>query len=427
MAILANKQHALGREKFYFAKKETTFATVAVPAGTDAVRVLNSQFSFTRIRDNRADARATRSLLERITGKREASWSVELYILPSGSLGVAPDAGPLFEAAMGIETVNAATSVVYSLSPTQNMPSLQLYEVMIARQGVALANSNIGILSQLLVGAYVEKMTISLSGGEQPKVSFEGTASDYALTGVGTLTSSPAGAATFTINTDETVNFLPRDTIAGAAHNDSGLTKVGSLVDIRNETTGALIAGTDGKIVTDVNGDTITVSAVVTATTGNLLTPMVPASVTTTGNPVAGILGSLTLQDSESPASTITMPVTSFDVSVTNGTKALTDEAFQQAMTDFIPGYREVTGTLSFRARRDIIKMLAQRKQFNTKALVVTIGDTAGKKLTISVPRAELEFSDVSVPEADEALLTLPWRAISSSETAEDEISLTFE
>ena len=87
----ATTDHALGRNLRFFCKKEAAAggaygtASQEALAGADAAKVLSSSMEFTVTRNDRMDARGTRSIQERITGKQEVSWSCESYLLPAGS------------------------------------------------------------------------------------------------------------------------------------------------------------------------------------------------------------------------------------------------------------------------------------------------------------------------------------------------------
>jgi len=141
---------------------------------------------------------------------------------------------------------------------------------------------------------------------------------------------------------------------------------------------------------------------------------------------VNGISGSLVLNS-------VTLPVTAFDVTVTNGVKALSDEAFEKGTSDFVAGYRSVKGNISVRARKDFIKSLAQRyvqttatadPTFSSVALVVTLGGTTGYKVVATMSKIEIDFAGIEVPEAEEAVLSLPFTALGTS--GSDELTLAW-
>jgi hypothetical protein len=103
--------------------------------------------------------------------------------------------------------------------------------------------------------------------------------------------------------------------------------------------------------------------------------------------------------------------------------KVIGDEALTDSVTDYIAFTREVTGSLSIRARKDHLKWLASRPQFTAHDLEIIVGETAGKRFKIDIPKAEFEFEALEVPEAEEAVMSLPFRALGTS--GDDEITLT--
>ena len=392
--------HALGRNRKFYVNEETTYidsenvATDFVkPAGTDAAVILNASFTPAQERKVRDDARASRSVLEQITGKKSATWSVESYVLPNGSAGTAPDLGPLFKGAMGTETVSGGTRVTYSLNTNQDLGSFSLTQFF---------NET---FMETLTGCYVNSMTISVAGGEEPKVTFEGESSGLYIP----TTTSPsaaqltAGESTATVDGSGTGTSF--DVHAGEGENF----KPGSVISVGSDT---------DLVVTAVSNDTITVDSSITFTDDDEVKPFAPTE-TVAGSPIAGILGSLTLAGNS-------LPITSFEVTVANNNKGIADEAFVAGTSDYVPGFRDVTGSLSIRCRRDLAIEIGKRLDFGTQAIVVTCGDTAGKKLIIEIDDAEFEVAAVDTPQSDEVVVPMNFRALATS-AGEDEIVIKFE
>ena len=392
--------HALGRNRKFYVNEETTYidsenvATDFVkPAGTDAAVILNASFTPAQERKVRDDARASRSALEQITGKKSATWSVESYVLPSGTAGTAPDLGPLFKGAMGTETVSGGTRVTYSLNTSQDLGSFSLTQFF---------NET---FMETLTGCYVNSMTISVAGGEEPKVTFEGESSGLYIP----TTTSPsaaqltAGESTATVDGSGTGTSF--DVHAGEGENF----KPGSVISVGSDT---------DLVVTAVSNDTITVDSSITFTDDDEVKPFAPTE-TVAGSPIAGILGSLTLAGNS-------LPITSFEVTVANNNKGIADEAFVAGTSDYVPGFRDVTGSLSIRCRRDLAIEIGKRLDFGTQAIVVTCGDTAGKKLIVEIDDAEFEVAAVDTPQSDEVVVPMNFRALATS-AGEDEIVIKFE
>jgi len=387
----ASTDHALGRNLRFFCKKESAAGgaygtdSQEVLAGADAAKVLSTSMEFTVARNDRMDSRSTRSVQERITGKQEVSWSCESYILPAGGT-TAPDIDPLIEGAMG-GAFGASVAKTYNLTDTNALPTIHM------------ARTANGVFREDLFGAYVEEMTISGSGGEEPKISFSGSAFNYALTGTGITEGTGSSATALITESGNGVNFM-----------------VGSVISFNS---------LDDKVVTAKSSDTLTIQSS-SWSDAQAITPTTYTE-TTAGNPVNGITGSLTLNS-------VTLPVTAFDVTITNGIKGLSDEAFEKGTSDFVAGYRSVKGSVSVRARKDFIKSLAQRyvqtaatadPSFSSIPIRIDMGSTSGKTVVIFMDTAEIDFGAIDVPQAEEAVLNLPFTALATS-SGGDEIRIAW-
>lgn len=373
--------HALGRQRKFFAKAETTYATGVTPAASDAIKVLKTNMAFKQAREDRMDSRASASVLESITGRKEVTWGCEGYLIPSGTAGTAPDIGVLIKAIMGIETVNAVTSVVYTLTASQSV-----------RASLSLLREWSVVASERCVGAVPHTMNLKASGGERPRISFEGFASDLYGTGRTTLNGALSGGETSVPVTDG--SFL----------------EAGSLISIGSST--------GPHTVTAVSTNTLTVTPSVSGAQSDLaeVIPYVPSE-TTAGSPVAGITGSFVIAGT-------TIPVTGFELSIKTNDAPVDDEAFQSTVTDYIPGFREVTGKFDIRVRRDLYKWIRAAKLFGVRDLAVTIGATAGSILTVDMNYTELDFGELEDSEAEVVKCSIPFKCKGSS--GEDEVSLTF-
>ena len=399
------KLHALGRNLKFFVTPETTLGTYAAlsdPASstTQGMRVLSSSMEYNQERVDRADARGdTRSLEDRITRRVECTYSVESYLLPSGTAGTKPDIDLLLKAVMGTgveggsQTVGSVTGVgcKYTLTATQAMDSF------------ALTRETSGVVQQRMRGCYGAEFTITGSGADEPKISFTGTGID--MWNVGRTTADGAVVAPTT--------SLSLDVAAGTGLQlGTPSASYPAQIDI-----GALV----NYEVTGVTSDTATITPAASWADGAVIKPYSPA-LDDSGVPINGVSGSVTVAGTLSA-----MPITAFDITVNNNTKAINDEAFTNLMTDFIPGFRSVTGNITVRANQDQIIELNKRKNFGTRDVEIVLGTTspAGSYAVISMPKCEFGFGALEIPEAEEATFTLPFTALASG-TGENEIVLGF-
>jgi len=391
--------HALGRNRKFYAVDETTFGTFVKPTGGDAVKVLSASFDPSQERKNREDSRATRSHIadDQIDGKKAASWSVEAYLIPSGdatnSTTIVPDIDQLLTKALGTGTATSSPSkMTYSLNSNQDLGSLTLVQHF---------NET---FMEALTGCYVNSMTLSIAGGEEPKLSFEGGSSG---TFIPTTTSSTTGASTATV--DGSGSGTTVDVQSGEGKNF----KVGSVIKVGSDDNGGA-----GYEVTGISGDQLTVGTSITSYTDlDAVVPFAPDE-TVAGQPIAGILGSLTVDGSS-------FPITSFEVTVTNNMKAIEDEAYQAGTTDYVPGFRDVTGSLSIRCRRDLAIEIGKRPDFTNRNVVVTCGSATGATVTTTLARCQFQVSGVETPQSDEVVIPLEFKALAST-AGDNEITIAF-
>lgn len=433
MPLTAAGPYALGRNKIWFTEKETTCGTPVVPTDANKMCVLSSSFDFSQARTDRTDCKfTTRSMTERITGRRTVSWNMEMFLLATPDIGPDPDeANPpqmeeLIECCMGKVGVDSGAEVLYALEGSQEaVQTLTIYEHL---------ND---VLSQQAVGAWVEEMTISISGGEDARISFSGGAFDLTQTGRAALLGAEASSQTVLTLKEigDVFNFEGR-TLNG------GSVEIGSLVSLVNSigkdnVDNGVGPNFEGYRVTDVNTDTneITVAPplVIGAAADDLVMPYLPGNSTASrdivppaGEVIPGILGSFVLGDAVVNTNPLTFPVTAFTVTLTNNFKAFEDTVFEEAVSDFVPGMRNVEGEFTLRGRRDHIKELIKRKSFLPRYLTATLGSQAGRTLRLDMPKIEMLFSAVTVPEDEEVLIPIPFKALATDETSDDELTLTF-
>ena len=404
------KLHALGRNLKFFVTPETTlgsYVALAAPASstTEGMRVLSSSFEYAQERVDRADARGdTRSLENRITRRVECTYSVESYLLPSGTAGTAPDIDLLLKAVMGTGAIGGsqevgsitATGCKYTLSATQAMDSF------------CLTRETSGVVQQRMRGCYGGEFTITGSGADEPKITFSGTGIDMWNVGRAVTTNSGSSAT----------QYVEVGSGSAAVNMSKMFSTASSSYPVQVK-----LGSTDNVEIVDVsstNGD-ITLGSAQSWSIGDVIQPYSPA-LSDSGVPINGVSGSVTVADTVSA-----MPITAFDITVSNNTKAINDEAFTNLMTDFIPGFRSVTGNITVRANQDQIAELNRRRDLGTRNVEMILGDTSspGNYVVVSMPKCEFGFGALEIPEAEEATFTLPFTALASG-TGENEIVLGF-
>jgi hypothetical protein len=380
-----NQGHALGRNRRDFIKKESTPFTFETLADANALKLLNFSLNLAHERGDREDWRPQRSIMERITRRKVGSWSLEAYMLPSGTAGTAPDLGAVLEVAFGIApTVVGGTSVTYNLTPNQNMGTFS------AHQGFPIASGQ--AYGKTARGCWAESLGISINGTDAPRITAEGGCADVAHSGFGTSSATSSGT-TITLQSGEGAYFQP-----------------GSFI---------IVQGGDIRSVVSIAGDVLTVNSATAVSTGHWVAAWQGVTPVTVGAPLGGITGGITIGGD-------TVSAVSMDINLANNHKAIDDEALASTVEDYIPGFRSVTGTIAVRARGDYLKYMLRRQAFAPVAVNVTVGNVAGSRIKFNMAAVEIEYGEDQVPGDAEVTLQLPFKALGSS-AGDNELVIAFD
>jgi hypothetical protein len=379
----------------HFAKKQAAFDTIEAFAATDAVSpVLGSmKLEPTQSFEKLKEAVGTASLQAEAKGQRGGKWSGQFYVKPAAA-GTAPDIGDILEAAMG-SVADGDTDVVYSLSDTAKI-GLQLMQQV---------GSN---LQQVASGGYVEQLSIEASGASTPTITASG---GYARHGWAAECVGPAAG----ISGGETTFTLP------AAHR--GALGVGAVVKLgTQDNSGA------GYTVTAYNWDTgvVTFAPALAAAPGGSVAAdaaIVPIAPT----PTVGGTVIEAMQHSLSVAG-VSLGFISASVSLNTGIKGLDKEATTDRVNRLARGERVVEGELQvffLDGATGNAAIAGRAWNGTTQAISLRLGpDAAGKRMTISIPKARLEVVAWSVPGDDVVTGSLKFVARQSSAAA-DEMTIT--
>jgi hypothetical protein len=389
--VTIEQRSVLARDQVVFAGAQSTLDTMTVPAAGDAMRVTKCAIAYEQAREDRMDNRQSAGLVKRISGKRAVTAEIEEYLRASGSAGTAPDDQDLWQSLFGTETVNGGTSVVYTFSSTQARQLISLHQA----HGTT---TNCDLL-QSIVGMAIAKLKIGIQGNNPVKLAWSGVGRRLVTTGPVVLNGAMSASTTMVIATADT-NSIEVDSVVA-------------------------VGATTGNRVTAKTGASCTLTSAATASDGASVMPYVPAE-TLSGEVIAGIDGSFTLVG---PAGSASVYILAAEVEIDVGIKAYDDEYGSVHVTDFGTGWRKVTGSVTFRVRRDQIQRIlaAKNDSFTARAMTIVCGGSAGSTLTLSIPYAELSFRGIEFPEnGDESTVQVPFVALASGDTANDELSATF-
>lgn len=376
---------AVGREEKLFAVTESAYgAAAAAAAAGNAVRfrTLNIDQKIERIQ--RDDKRSTRSYLETVVRRKSVAWSISGYLLPGGALGTAPDGwDDILEAGFGIETVNASTSVVYTLAK-EFSNSVTLHRAV----GAAAATD---VFSEMVRGCVVDRLSFTLGGNTETMITASGFGADVLRAG------------TSTVNTDSGTSLV-------VASGDGTKFDAGMYIDVD------VISGV---LISAVSTDTLTVASHTAQSNGELVSPSAcnqSQTFTSTAHPISGILGSASIGGSSHA-------IISAQIDLDNGAKGHNDRFGSDKVNDYHFGNRRVSGSVVIRLDSTTFNTVAKTKNATTQALSLVSGTTAGSIATFTLGQVMFDYSMIPSNPVDDILVTLPFIAYGSS--GEDELSLT--
>jgi hypothetical protein len=153
--------YATGYREVIFLVPETVFGVPVHPAATNAAQFLTADISVAHERVNRNDKTSFRSYRERITHRKSGTWSMNLYVLPSGSNLVAPDITDALERGFGTlravpnsAVVAGSTTTVINITPTHGLN----YQV---GDGIGLLNAAGELEISFIKTILVDALTVS--------------------------------------------------------------------------------------------------------------------------------------------------------------------------------------------------------------------------------------------------------------------------
>lgn len=380
----------IGSEEQFYISSETTFGTFVKPNTNDAISIKKSSFEIAQVRENRNDKRNSRSVYERVTRKKTASFTVTMYALPSGTAGTAPDIDAVLEAVYGNHTNTPATSDVYTLTKDINK-SFTMHRILDDDW------------SESITGAVIDKITYRFKAEEEVEIEISGMAANYVHTSKTTLSASAASGSTGI-------------TVANA----SDFLSVNSVVKVGSQTNSGA-----GFRVTAIAGTAVTLESALSAdvTISSVVCPYFPNG-TVAGSPLTCIDGSVTF-DGDAHY------IQDFEVTLTNNLRMRNDEfgyAYARGFTASSRRMVEFSGTvyLDTDATAGTAYLRGKSQDFDNIAIVVTAGSTAGRIMSVSLPYAELNVLALEIPEEEEPTFALTGIAKASA-SMEDEISNTWQ
>jgi hypothetical protein len=371
-----------GEEQVAYLVAESTYGVAVVPAATDAFRCSSFNITPNYDRPEVPETGATRSLQERVTGRKGCTWSISFANRPSGTAGTPPDYHLALKHALGSYTNNASTSDVYTPLKDPSALSLSGYRLL---EGVL----------EGFYGGVVTNVTFNWSGDDFGTITVSGEAKD--MLWAGTDAADGAGSTATTLIVDDGDFFSKYAVIE-------------------------LDGGASAIQVTAVSGENLTIAAS-TWSDNDVVTPYLPAP-TLAGSPLYGTDGTLSLDGGATDISHI-----SGSLSIDTGI-GLYNRGFGTASATgvVLPSPRRVSGNLSFliEDNGNYAALRGEAANATTQDIVVDVGTTSGSICQFDMSRCEFDAAPISdgsgLIEA-----SLSFTALTSTATAtEDELTLTY-
>lgn len=382
---------ALARQQTIFCLKETTAGTLVHPAsaGTTPYTIaagyaeLNQEPSFT----NSEEIINSRDVIDRFVDKRPAgTWSIPIYVKPSGTAGTAPMGDVLFECLMGTKATVALTSVTYTQAITK--PSFSLW---LMRGHMLLFASGCTVTD------------CKLDGGTKgsPMLTFSGGCMRMGWCGEDTLSGAEAqGQTVIGVNNPE------RFSVGAKIWN--------STADDDNTNAGYTITEVD------VSGNTITISPAVAPVggwaSGSTIKPYLPAG-TDVGTPVLARTVSVDIGALTDKA------LQSYSLSVSDPVMYPEEISTDEYPTAYIEDARNITFDFQMYLRQTDVAFFYDGFSNTEVEVVINMGDTAGSTVTWTMGQVSLSVPKVQTS-APAISLNISGLALGSS--GEDSLEIAF-
>jgi hypothetical protein len=438
-----HNNYAVGYREVIFLVPEVTYGVPVHPAPTNAIQFLTADLNVTQERVNRNDKTATRSYRERISHRKSGTWSVNLYVLPSGSNTVAPDIHEALERGMGImRTVPNGVTVAGSTTTTINVAVASGANYQID-DAVGFLNAVGEIEYSFITGIAADVLTVS------PGFSVAPTA---AATMYGTITFKLGNVLTsltttrvldnlVTVYTGCFVNDIAFDfpgdgeatmTIGGGCKEEwsSGTSTLGAAMLV-GATTAQVATGEGDRfqpntravilaeganteevvLVTAVVGDVLTVTRAQAGTVASAhaisaeIGPFEPA-MTVAGSPITGTKGEFVITGTAGARNK--HETTAQGLTIGNNANLRNNAIGQEAATGFFStAKRDVGWSTTLWLTKDKMAYYNRAKRFVLQEILLQWGKEVGKTWVAKVPQAEFNIPAIDGGGDEEVMLPI--------------------
>jgi hypothetical protein len=387
-----------------------------IPAATGAIEHSAIGIKFNIPRED-SPSRSGRSLVTRLSGKKEVDVSFEGHIIPGDPDGsnhpTLPPMHPLLLSAFGIVDQTDVTKVVYRLARLSSNSFRMLEEAT--------------HYTRLATGCVMDKMTFTLPGDGKAMVKAEGFGQDVYVAGEATVSVTQVGGGqTFPV-----------------ANGKGQLFELGSLIDIVDMTDGTTYkTGPNGRKVTLVTPGTLSADDIVTVdgaalpalNSGDIVCGHAPSTYAPlmADKALLGLKGSFTVA-----GLSVANELTSAEISITNNFTKKNFVYGTSKITGYVPDKRRaISVKLEVLLNKDNFVFYVRNKQFVAEDITITLEpqdipaplftSSLGRTFEFHMPRVEFNIPSIDQPGDKYVTLALEGVAMASDvNNLDTELTLT--
>lgn len=408
-ALYASQNPSTGLSQKIFIKQETTRGVMVAPAGADFIWTQEGTSSTITQGSSPSPHKSGRHNDSTIWDKITGEWTIPAFfnIDPNAAQGVTeldPATRVLWKSAFGKEAT--ATGVVYT---AEEDPSITF---TIFENGDKFANQ--------IFGAAVDGSDMEFPGDGQAKVTWSGRCKNGYLVGIGKSVVDNDAGNIVTLATITEAKRFPVGAMVMIVEAD-GVTRSADTVIPRVVTASDALTGAvtlSGAVLADADGSGLNAPIYLA-----YWEPLA-ASIVAINNPMTGLVGSIAIDNLPGG-----LCFRSASLSHKNnhewedycyGKDTLGDDIF-------IPGQRVTDElTIGTNFRQSMIEYFNDKKEHETDAVTIILGDAAGRHLKIEMPKVQFTPPSVTIPANGALQVELKGTCLETALDAGDEVKLSY-
>lgn len=455
--------YATGYREVIFLVPEVTYGVPVHPSPTHAAQFLTADLVFAHERVNRNDKTSFRSYRERISHRKSGTWSMNLYVLPSGSNIVAPDITDALERGIGnlkivpngvvaagstttVINVGVGTGVNYdvndgvgilnalgdlelsfvtgiatdalTISPGFSVApaaAATLYGTVTYKLGNVLSSLSVtrvlDNVTTIYPGAFVNDIAFEFPGDGEATLTVGGGCKEEFASGVSTLLGAALiGATTITVPAGEGYRFEKNTRV---------------LINAEGANTDEVVLITNVDYTTDTLSITRAQAGTIASAhgVGAVIGPYEPA-ITVAGSPITGTKGEFVMTGLA--GARVTHETTAQGLTIGNNANLRNSAIGQESASGFFStAKRDVGWSTTIWLTKDKLGYYTKAKKFVLQEVLMQWGKEVGKSFAAKVPNAEFNIPAIAGGGDEEVMLPITGMGLASS-AGNDECIICF-